>query len=356
MKIRKKLFVGFGLLFLVVMFFGAASVYYIEEISETTKVTLKNNYNTLTYTRDMRSVLDENDVPLTPKASDAFNSALKKQENNITEQGEKEVTAGLRKDFDQLVNPAASLAQKQALAREIRFSLKTIDGLNMKAIVDKDNATHTTVNNATLYLGAGGFITFLILFVLIVNFPGFIINPLHELADGLQEVSQKNYDVRLNLQTSDEFVQISHSFNSMATSLAQNDYNAFKKTLSAENQVKTLAEEIQDAVIGVNEKQEILFINMRARKILKIGEKPLVGQTLQSVIKNKDLLKTLHEKNSDQMVSIDGNSGHFQLHSFEIVVPNLKPDPIGTLQFSGFPAGMIYILKNISEKEKVKSV
>ena len=41
MKIRKKLFLGFGLLFVVVLFFGAVSIYYVEQISETAKVTFK---------------------------------------------------------------------------------------------------------------------------------------------------------------------------------------------------------------------------------------------------------------------------------------------------------------------------
>jgi len=81
MKIRKKLFLGFGLLFIVVLFFGAVSIYYVEEISETAKVTLKNNYETLTFTRAMRSVLDENDLPLTSQAAATFDNALKKQEN-----------------------------------------------------------------------------------------------------------------------------------------------------------------------------------------------------------------------------------------------------------------------------------
>jgi NtrC-family two-component system sensor histidine kinase KinB len=89
MKIKKKLFLGFGLLFIVVLFFGAVSIYYIEVISETAKVTLKNNYETLTFTREMRSVLDETDLPLTLPAAEAFDKALKKQENNITEPGEK---------------------------------------------------------------------------------------------------------------------------------------------------------------------------------------------------------------------------------------------------------------------------
>ena len=71
-------------MFVAVLIFGVVSVYYIKVISETSNVTLKNNYETLLFTQEMRSVLDENDLPLTSRESETFEEALKKQENNIT--------------------------------------------------------------------------------------------------------------------------------------------------------------------------------------------------------------------------------------------------------------------------------
>ena len=117
MKIKKKLFWGFGLLFIVVLIFGAVSLYYIEVISETSNITLKNNYETLTFTREMRSVLDENDLPLSPAASETFDKSLKKQEHNITEHGEREATGNLRKAFSSLIDPSLNIAQKQQAER-----------------------------------------------------------------------------------------------------------------------------------------------------------------------------------------------------------------------------------------------
>src|SRR5882757_5487390 len=107
MKIKKKLLLGFGLLFIVVLLFGAVSVYYIKVISETANVTLKNNYATLKFTREMRSVLDENDLPLNASASEVFDNALKKQEHNITEPGEAVATHDLRKAFNLLTGPSS---------------------------------------------------------------------------------------------------------------------------------------------------------------------------------------------------------------------------------------------------------
>src|SRR5476649_1575709 len=109
MKIKKKLFLGFGLLFIVVLIFGAVSLYYIEVISETANVTLKNNYQTLTFTRTMRSVLDEQELPLNSPGIKTFDEALNKQEHNITEKGEREATSGVRQYFGVLINPSSSV-------------------------------------------------------------------------------------------------------------------------------------------------------------------------------------------------------------------------------------------------------
>jgi len=355
MKIRKKLFLGFGLLFIVVLFFGAVSIYYVEEISETAKVTLKNNYRTLTFTREMRSVLDEHDLPLTSKAAETFDEALKKQENNITEHGEKEATAGVRKDFGLLIDPAQSQAQKQATERDIRSLLKTIDGLNMNAIVIKNDSTHATVNKATLYLGAMGFITFLILFILIANFPGFIINPLHEFAEGLQEISQKNYDTRLDFTTSNEFAELSRAFNKLAEELGKLENTNATKLLSEEIRIRALIEETQDAIFCTNEKQEILFMNTAAKNVLNLGAKQVIGKTVDELSTKSNLLRVVLDKKDDDplKVHVDGKTAYFQQKSIEIVVPNLKPNPLDAIQFSGFSAGMIYILKDVPELKMV---
>ncbi len=59
------------------------------------------------YCNNMLKALE--DIPLKQNAIKIFNDNLRKQEANITEAGEKEVTQELRKNFDELVaNPADS--------------------------------------------------------------------------------------------------------------------------------------------------------------------------------------------------------------------------------------------------------
>jgi len=341
MKIKKKLLLGFGLLFIVVVIFGIVSIYYIKVISETSGITLKNNYATLTYTRQMRAVLDENDLPLKPAVAEAFNQALKKQENNITEPGESAATAQLRKAFVLLSNPSLPLDQQQLAERDARLQLKNIEGLNMHAIELKNNYTHSTVNKSTLYLGGMVFITFLILFVLIVNFPGFILNPLEELADGLQQVSVKNYDTRLYFKTSDEFASLAETFNTMATKLAEQENAGLTKLIAAELRIKTLVEEMPDAVIGISENQEILFVNREAKRMLNLGEKSVIGQSVIVLSETNKLLKMLTGDAENSL-----KATHFQQKTLKVTVPNLKPD-LDALTVASYPAGIIHVFKAV---------
>jgi hypothetical protein len=354
MKIKTKLLLGFGLLFVVVVFFGVVSIYYIEDISEYSKTTVKNNYETLTFTRDMRTVLDENNLPLSPAATAAFDKALKKQENNITEPGEKQATARLRKAFNEIADPKSSQAAKQAAERAVRFQLKTIDGLNMKAITQKNDHIHTTVSRATFYLGGIVFVTFLILFVFIINFPGFILKPLNQFIDGVHEIGEKNYDVRLEFDTGDEFAALAVEFNKMAANLSELENKGLTELMSAEYQLKILIEEVAAAVVVLNEKQEVLLLNAAARNIFKIDDKPVQGRPVHEVVKNAGLLKSLLNNDDgelDKKLSAGDKASKYRIKKFEIVAPNLKPKPLDTLQFAGYPAGMIYLLKNTEEAQ-----
>jgi NtrC-family two-component system sensor histidine kinase KinB len=351
MKIKKKLFWGFGLLFIVVLVFGAVSLYYIEVISETASITLKNNYQTLTFTGAMRSVLDKQDLPLDSHATEIFDQALKKQENNITEHGEREATRGVRYCFSVLKNPLSGLNEQRQAEKKIRSLLTTIDGLNMRAIVSKNDSTHATINRAALYMGSMIVITFFIIFILISGFPGFILNPLETLIDALQEISRKNYDARLDFSGSEEFTRLANAFNTMAVELGALENANLSKVLAVEKRVTMLIEETPDAVVGTNEKAEVLFMNSAAKQIFNLGDNAPGGQPLHVLPGQTGLLKEItSNKDAKHIIEIKrgGKIIRFQQKNLEINVPNLKID-FDSLQRSTYPAGVIYLLKEIHE-------
>lgn len=349
MKVKNKLRLGFGFLFIVVLFFGAVSLFYINQIANSAKVILKDNYESLNYSREMRTVLDEQDLPLDPASANYFNKQLILEEHNITEPGERQATTNLRKAFNALQNDT-TIDLKQT-EKNIRKYLRDIEVLNMHAIVIKNERAHKNVEDAVVFLGLAGAFTFLVLFSFSVNFPGIISNPLNMLMDGIREISQKNYGQRIYFEKNDEFSEVADAFNDMASKLNEWENSNLSKIMSEKSRIETIIEQMHDAIIGINEKKEILFINTAAKVILNLNEYKLTGKLAAEVSKNNDLFKSiLNGEKADRNFKIfaEGKASYFQLETREILVPNLSPSE-GPLNISKKSVGVVYILRNITE-------
>jgi NtrC-family two-component system sensor histidine kinase KinB len=350
MKVRTKLRLGFGFLFLVVLFFGATALFYIRDISENSKVILKNNYESLSFAREMRGILDDNELPLNQTTIEKFNDYLLKQEANITEPGENRRTHQIRTGLDYLTATTDINKQKYAI-RLIRRSLRDIEFINMQAIVRKDNNARASVNRATLFLGLVGTFTFLVLFSFSVNFPGYIANPLRALLEGIREIGQKNYSKRLHFEQNDEFAEVANAFNLMATKLNDWENSNLATVISEKRRIETIIDQMQDAIIGINEKQEILFMNDAARKTLNITDDKIIGKNADQLVKSNDLFKSILKEEATIRpfkIVLDNHESFFQLQRSDIVVPDIDKSE-GALQLASRSAGKVYILKNITE-------
>ncbi len=164
MSLKTKLTLGISFLFLIILAFGILCIFYINRLSSDAQNVLKNNHESLVYCNNMLKALE--DIPLKQNAIKIFNDNLRKQEANITEVGEKEVTQELRKNFDELVaNPADSSNYPQ-----IRQSIQVINDLNQQAILRKNAIAQQTASDANLWLSVIFCVIVLIAFTLVVNF------------------------------------------------------------------------------------------------------------------------------------------------------------------------------------------
>lgn len=352
MKIKTKLRLGFGFLFVVVIFFGAISLFYMNKISMSSKVILKDNYETLNYTSNMRAVLDEHQLPLSATAKKDFENYLELEGKNVTEKGEAEAVAALRKAYGNINNPASSLSDVQAAVTKLRSELRHIDKLNMDAIVRKNDAAQKAIEKAAMYVIFAASICFLILFSFIVNFPGFVANPLREFSEAIREISRKNYKQRLEFNGSDEFSELAVSFNAMAHELNKWENSNLSKIQSEKLRIEAIIEQMQDAIIGLNERKEILFFNKVAGELLNLNGETVIGQNAEVLMKKNDLLnRILQDKQTEKAMKIyaDNKESYFQLEKREITVPVYEGQTDVAMNQTAKAAGEVYILKNITQ-------
>ncbi|MES3016627.1 MAG: ATP-binding protein [Bacteroidota bacterium] len=351
MKIKTKLRLGFGFLFIVVLFFGAVSLFYMNRISKSSEVVLKDNYETIKLTGEMRRLLDEAQFPLSPASITRFEKNLIAEEGNITEPGEKAEVEKLREAFEKLSASNTTAGAFQGSLVEARVHLRQIDQLNMQAIRRKNSAAQQSVKNATVYIGLAAALSFMVLFSFIVNFPGFVADPLAELLSGIREISQKNYRQRLEFKSNNEFTELADAFNEMAKQLNEWDSSNIAKLKSEKLRIEAIIGEMSDAIIGVNEQNQILFINDVAQQILNLEGRVVVGKNAEELAQKNDLLRSILKNRTDEQMKIfaDGKESYFQLDSREINVPNIEKNEDSPMLRAVRPAGKVYVLRNITQ-------
>ncbi|HZX58403.1 MAG TPA: PAS domain-containing protein [Mucilaginibacter sp.] len=356
MNIKNKIRLGLGMIFIVVLCFGAVSIYFISQLSNGAKVILKNNYQTLSFTRGMRTVLDENKLPLNNTAQFAFNTQLVKQEHNVTEKGEYEATARVRADFGVLQSASASPAQQENAVYDARKALRTIEGLNMTAIVTKTDAAQSSVNNAVVILGIVCCVTFLMLFSFSVNISGFMAEPVIKLTEALSDVTDGNYDHQLNFSKNEELVELAATFNEMTAYLRERENSVLTEDLTEKKRIETIIEQMQDAIIVTDEQQDIAFINTAAQNLFNLGHQKLIGRPAGELAANSSQMRAILENESGEgsfKFEQDGKDALFKFESTEINIPNIASLKFDELNIARVAAGKVYIVRNISEFHEI---
>ncbi|TKC07225.1 HAMP domain-containing sensor histidine kinase [Pedobacter frigoris] len=356
MKIKTKLRLGFGFLFVVVIFFGGISLYYMNKISISSKVILKDNYESLKYAREMRTILDDNELPLVPIVKDKLAAQLQLEQKNITEKGEAKAVAAFAKAFGELTLPGVGQEAQRAAVRKMHLQLRVIDEVNMQAIVRKNDAAQASVEKAATYLMFAASLCFIVLFSFSVNFPGFVANPLREFSEAIKAISRKNYKQRLEFKGNDEFSELAEEFNAMTAQLNKWENSNLAKLQSEKMRIEAIIGQMQDAIIGLNEKNEVLFLNQVAGQLLNLNEKEVIGSDALELMKKNDLLNTLMQSGGNtkpMKIYADGKESYFKLERREILVPVFEDQHDNVIKESRRTAGEVYILKNVTEYKEL---
>src|ERR1700730_4451718 len=208
LKLKSKIALGSIFLFVLLFLVGAVSIFYFDKQITTSKNVLKNNYESIEYGKNMLTAI--NAWLANPRsARQLFDQNLQNQEKNITEPGEKEMTAALRNAYETFKRRPDSIAAVFA----IRDNINNIIGLNLHAIDRKNAAYQQSAKNGKTIITI--IIAFCLLagFTFIFNFPELIAGPIAKLTEGIQGIANKDYSQRIHLNRKDEWGEMAEAFN-----------------------------------------------------------------------------------------------------------------------------------------------
>ncbi len=286
-KIKTKLLLGIGLLFLMILALTVIGTVNINSLKNDTDNILNSNYNTLDYSKNMLLALDEDMTQ--PHVMAKFNDNLEKQKHNVTETGEKEATQELTEHFSQL----KSNPYDNALYKTIRIDISQIMMLNMQAIQNKSDIAKNNAKSATMWMAITGAFCFIISLLLLFNLPNNIGNPIKELTKSIKEIAAKNYSQRVYFKSRDEFGELAKSFNTMAEKLLEYESLNISKLLFEKKRIDALINNMPDPVIGLDDSMKVLFVNDEALKISGLVANDIVGKSAKDVALSNDLIRML---------------------------------------------------------------
>ena len=343
MKIKTKLNLSVGLLFVLILILTAVSSYFIYTINKDTGNILTANYNTLEYSRNMLLSIDKM-TSKDAKLISFFETNLKKQLNNITEKGEGEATRNVENSFELLKQ---NRNNNDNLKITIRNEIYQIMILNMDAIKRKSLVAEKTAQTANLWIAVVGTLCFLIAFNLLVNLPNNIANPIKELTGSIQQIANKNYSERVHFQNHNEYGDLARSFNTMAEKLEEYSNSNLHKLTFEKKRLETLINNMHDPIIGLDNQGIILFVNDEALKIIALKKEEVIGQLASTLALKNDLMKSLiineleSPKAHPMKIFADGKESYFEKETVNITI---KP----TGEERSIDIGNVIILRNIT--------
>ncbi|MDR6736148.1 ATP-binding protein [Sphingobacterium sp. 2149] len=344
MKIKTKLTFGVGALFLMIFLLAALSGWYVNRLKKDTANILTANYNTLLYAKNMLLALEE--IPVEKKAFTSFEVNLDKQRKNVTEVGEQQTTNAIAKHFLQLKDKPLNIAVVSSIRKDIALLMEQ----NMIAISRKSIVADKTAEHAILVISFAGALCFIIAFILLVNLPSNIADPIARLTASIRQIAGQNYKERIDNQSIGEFAELVTSFNSMAEKLEEYAESKLEKILKEKKRIEALVDNMRDPVIGFDEERRVIFVNEEALRITSLHKDQLLGRSALTVSEENDLAKDIfkdllipaanREKNAIKIYADDRES-YFEKDVIDInVLPTGESEP----KF----IGQVVILKNIT--------
>lgn len=346
MKIKTRLTFGVGLLFLMILLLTVIGMWYINALKRDTNNILTANYNSVQYARNMILALDE--MQSDPHAIKNFEDNLNSQENNETEVGEKEATQELARHFKALlVQP-----QDTAIRQIIRKNILAVMDLNMQAIARKSRVASGTAQVAMVWIAVAGALCFIIAFILLINLPGNIADPIRELTESIKQIAAQNYTRRVHIENHSEFGDLAKSFNIMAEKLEEYSGSSIARLLMEKKRIEALINNMHDPVIGLDENNKILFMNEEALRISGLENENIIGTGIDHIATSNDLIRTLirntetikdNGKKQREPVKIfaNGKESYFEKEVLDIAITSTGDEKKQR-------AGNVIILRNVT--------
>jgi PAS domain S-box-containing protein len=320
MKLKTLILWGYVLMAVIIVALSAFSIYFIERLNNASEKILKDNYLSIESVNKMidnLDIIDNSQAILLSKkqieketsrkeytqARKIFSEYLAICEGNITEEGERELLKKLRDEYNIYISEIESTDPEISDVkyinelipeyRRVKTLCYDLLSLNEKGMLKKNENAKIISRETEIYMMIAAGISLLFVIVILIKAPSTIIQPILELTQKVEAISEKKYSERIEVKSDNEVGILARSFNIMAEKLSEYEKSNLEKLIIEKKRAEAIVENMRDAIIVLDEKNNVIIVNKVSSELLGISRTDLVGKNVDEISVSNNLLKNI---------------------------------------------------------------
>jgi len=382
-SIKFKMTAIFILIFIVLAANSMWSVFNFNKLNDSIEEIMESNYASVVAAQNMIVALERQDsAELSHMFVDDKNSQeiflenqkiffkwLSRAEDNITEEGEKEILESINELYTQYMENYYTLIEIQnnqgvERARNYYYNevlptfenskseVRSLQLLNQNAMIEQRNKAQKVAKNASYSTSLISLATIILGLILVFYLMNKIVKPIQNLIDKIKKISEGDYSQQLDVTGDDEISELAKEFNTMTEKLKKYDLLNVRRLMKEKQKAESIVESITDGIIVTDEDNKVILVNSAAEKALGIKEKEVVNNHFLEGIKEEkifDIIKNIKERSelsdtkkyTDITLEYDGERKHYHV--------NVRP----IRNKHGENIGMVTLMQDITKLKEV---
>lgn len=387
MRLKTQIILGFLFILVLTLVLSGVFVYFLNGIGHTSNAVLKDNYRSIKASKELLVSTAKMDQILAKislgnnysinilkeilkNESKVFESNLKICAESVTEIGEENIVNNIKKEYQlylDYIDRLGDVNDKHAyyftvLQRHneiLRAIILNFNDLNNSELSRKNIVAQELHYNARVYVFIFTVLIMLIGLFAIYKIPQKIIQPITEVTDKIMLMSEGDYQQHFDDNVPPEMGKLGKALTILCQKLSEYEASNLTEIKAQKRRIESLIQNLNDGLLLLNEKKEIILVNAIACEILKVPEEKLIGRRAVELSIDNNIMRELLQsiKNSEEemtgenglknFIEISHKDGSQEFYNKEIFSVYDQVGQDGSAFF-----GYIITLKNITSFKK----
>ena len=362
---------------------GVVSSYNVYKLSGKIDGLITNNYKSIVASDNMNNSIDAQDKAILQfiefKDKDSidvifnnnkeFYKWLNMEQNNITENGEKDIANKIDSDYLVFVKSFSKLQDSQTTLKNgedmkfyttnispqvniVKTDLKNLSAINEKAMFKGRNDTRSKAERTLYLIMSISAITAAVGFAVAMFFTNKSLKPIYLLTETVKSVKEGEINKQAPVINNDEIGLLAKEFNNMVSRLYEFEKSTSGKLISERNKSIAIVRNISDPLIVLDASYKIQLLNNSSENIFGVLEENILNSHFLETIRNMEIYDYIfyvvsnHIPNNEKVINFEIN-GKMYFFNTTVTVVKGREDRIEAI---------VVLLKNITELKNLENI